>query len=601
MSANDPRRADNPPATTAGQPKRTIRDIPGCIKYIILLFLLLLLFAEYYAGEFRGFPKVSQLVWLIFFFKLLLIILLLILIWVQRQLVCKITEPTGCAKEDIDPATGNPRLTVKGTASGSVFGHYTLELQGHPECVASYPPGGGSTQVTSGVLGWIDTSPVSPGDYTVVLRVFPSGAGSPCVKTSLISILRAPVWIDKVGRVKTYDIGPHPVDSSERLRIIEAGGPGTAQTAVGGVISIEGGAYLEGCQQKMFEYALDYQKAPYAAAAPFPAPPQADAPPATWTNILTLPYGDVPQHPYTWSCGFLIGIPNFITHGILTSKWSVDNCSIFPPHPLYYTESDYSKWDTTSPTSLNGRYTVRVHERHKLLVPPGTVGDLYEAATIWIDNRAIIAKIRKLMIHGGASLDVCAELSLSQFLPSRLADIIGQAWDPLILDAVDAPIDFPPNENFGGYSLQFAKDGGGWQDIGISVPPGPPPPPPPPPPPLPPLLVNPVPPVLVNPKPVPSVRQVLPPPEVDANDILTSWDIVQALDAGPLPAGAPISTPAPYPKIYRKQRCAYMIYLYVWDKTHVSDDGGHSLPSVFPFCIMNDIPDATTFPWPALP
>src|SRR6187549_1869386 len=108
--------------------RRNVRDIPGCIKYIILLFLLLLLFAEFYAGEFRGFPKISQLAWLIILFKLLLIILLIILIWVQRQLACEITRPTGCAEEDLDPATGNPRITVEGTASGTVFGHYTLAL-----------------------------------------------------------------------------------------------------------------------------------------------------------------------------------------------------------------------------------------------------------------------------------------------------------------------------------------------------------------------------------------------------------------------------------------------------------------------------------------
>ena len=340
MSANDVRR--NPDQKQPG--RRPIRDLPGCIKYIILLFLLILLFGEIYAGEFRGFPDVSQIVLLILFIKLLLIILLIILIWVQRQLTCEITSPTGCAKEDIDPATGNPRLTVTGTASGTVFGHYTLALQGHPECVATYPPGGGSTQVTNGVLGWIDTSPVTPGNYTVVLEVFPSGAGSSCVKTSTISILRAPVWVDKIGRVKTHDIGPHPADATERLRIIEAGGPSTPETAIGGAVSVEGGAYLEGCNKRMFEYALDFHAAPYGAAAPGSDPPEADSGPG-WSNILTLPYGDVPQHPYTWSCGFLIGIPNFITNGILTRKWEISNCSIFPPHPLYYTNSG-NDWGT---------------------------------------------------------------------------------------------------------------------------------------------------------------------------------------------------------------------------------------------------------------
>jgi hypothetical protein len=550
-----------------------VRDLPGCIKYILLLFLLILLAAEIYAGEFRDFPRLVWWYWLILLIKILLIIGLIILIWVQRRLVCQITSPKGCAKEDIDPATGNPRLTVEGTASGTIFGHYTLALQGHPECAVTYPPGGGSTQVTNGVLGWIDTSPVSPGDYTVVLQVFPSGAGSPSTCTSAISILRAPVWIDKVGLVKTYDIGPYPGGSIYRERIIEAGGAATPETAIGGSVSVEGGAYLEGCGKRMFEYSLEYHDAPYGPAPPGTTPPEPDAA-GGWTNILALQYGDVPQHPYTWSCGFLIGIPNFITNGILTRSWEVGNCTS-PPHTLYFTTSG-NNWITTP---LNGRYTLRVHEKHRPLGMPGPVEELFDAATLWIDNRDIVARIRKLMIHGGASLDVCAELSLSQFLPSRLADIIGHAWDPLILDPPAAPANLEPNDNFGGYGLEFKKDGGGWVDIEISVPPLPPGPPPPPP-------------VFVNTRPVPNVRQVAEPPDADT-DVLTSWDIVKALDAGPLPAGNP---PPPYPKIFRGQRCAYLIRLGVSDKTHVSDDGGHSKEDFFPFCIVNDLTNQP-FPW----
>lgn len=580
MSANQPtttnRVGDQPSPVRKQQP---VRDVPGCIKYILLLLLLILLAGEIYSGEFREFPKMYGLNWLILLIKILLIIGLLVLIWVQRRLVCQITAPKNCAKEDIDQATGNPRLTVQGSASGTIFGHYTLELQGHPECTVTYPPGGGSVQVTNGLLGWIDTSPVSPGNYTVVLRVFPSGAGSPSTCTSDISILRAPVWIDKVGLVQTFDIGAYPGDT-DRLRIIEAAGPGSPETAIGGAVSIEGGAYLEGCGKRMFEYSLEYHDAPYGPTAPGTTPPQPDAA-GGWTSILSLQYGDVPQHPYTWSCGFLIGIPNYITNGILTRRWVVGNCSL-PLHPLYATGTG-NNWNTLAiigPSGPNGRYTVRVREKHAPLGMTTPMEELFDAATVWIDNRAIVAKIRKLMIHGGVSLDVCAELSLSQFLPSGQADIVGHAWDPLILDPPAAPADLEPNDNFGGYNLQFKKDGGAWFDIAISVPPLPPGPPPPPP-------------VLVNPRPVPNVRTVAEPADLDT-DVLTTWDIVKALDAGPLPAGNP---PPPYPKIFRGQRCAYLIALGVWDKTHVNDDGGHPGQDLFPFCIVNDLTNEP-FPWP---
>jgi len=571
MSAN-PNRLDN-----ANQPgRKKVKDLPGCIKYIILLFLLILLFWEIYAGEFRGFPDVSRRVLAILLLKLFLILLLIILIWVQRRLFCEITEPTGCAKEEIDQNTGNPMLTVKGTASGTVFGHYTLKLQGHPECTVTYPPGGGSVPVVNGVLGWIDTSPVSPGAYTVELTVFPAGAGSPCTKFSPINILRAAVWLDKVGRVKVQDIGTHPTDSNERLRVLKVNSSDLKETAIGGSVSVEGGAYLEGCDKRMFEYALDHHAAPYGAADPGSAPPEADAA-GGWTNILTLAYGDVLQHPYTWSCGFLIGIPNYITNGILTRKWDIGNCTL-PPHPLYFTNSG-NDWNTGT---LNGRYTLRVHEKHKPLGLPGPVEDLYEAATLWVDNQQIVAKIRKFRLTGGAGLDVCGELALSQFLPSMgKVDILGHAWDPLIVDPPAAPVDHRPNDNFGGYRLWFRKDGGALKEIVISEPPYVPPPPGP---------------VLVNPRPVPNVRQVAEPPADDVTnaDVLTVWNIVKALDAGPMP---PSPAPDPGEKIYRGQRCAYIVYLSVWDETHVSDDGAHSDTDQFPFCIVNDLKNEP-FPWP---
>jgi hypothetical protein len=577
MSANQDTSNPQPNANPQGiQPIKKVRDLPGCIKYIILLFLLLLLFGEFYAGEFRGFPDVSRSVFAILFLKLLLILLLIILIWVQRRLFCELTEPTGCANEVIDPNTGNPRLTVKGTASGTVFGHYTLSLQGHPECPVTYPPGGGSVPVVNGVLGWIDTSPVSPGAYTVELTVFPAGAGTPCIKRSSINIVRAAVWLDKVGQIKVQDIGQHPTDSTERLRVLKVNSIDPKETAIGGSVSVEGGAYLEGCGKRMFEYALDHLAAPYGAADPGSPPPQADAA-GGWTNILTLAYDDVPQHPYTWSCGFLIGIPNYITNGILTRKWDIGNCSL-PPHPLYQTNSG-NNWNTGP---LNGRYTLRVHEKHKPLGMPAPVENLYEAATMWVDNRTIIAKIRRFRLSGGAGLDVCGELMLSQFLPAMgKVDILGHAWDPLIVDPPAAPVGHRPNDNFGGYRLQFKKDGGALKDIVISAPPYVPPPPSP---------------VLVNPRPVPNVRQVAAPPADDLTnaDVLTVWDIVKALDAGPMP---PAPAPDPGEKIYRGQRCAYIVYLSVWDETHVSDDGGHADNDQFPFCIVNDLQNEP-FPWP---
>ncbi|HJZ69770.1 MAG TPA: hypothetical protein VKF81_16720, partial [Blastocatellia bacterium] len=46
------------------RPPKRVKDLPGCIKYIILLFLILLLLAEIYSGEFRRFPDWGWFIWL---------------------------------------------------------------------------------------------------------------------------------------------------------------------------------------------------------------------------------------------------------------------------------------------------------------------------------------------------------------------------------------------------------------------------------------------------------------------------------------------------------------------------------------------------------
>ena len=144
------------------RPPQRLRDVAGCIKYILLLLLVLLLVGEIAAGEFSR--EAGWLVWLILVIKLVLIAGLVALIWVQRNLNCQITSPTGCTEEEPDPAEGILYVRVMGTASGLVFGHYTLEIQkdGDPPIagVAIYPGGGasGTAPVINGELGRINTT-----------------------------------------------------------------------------------------------------------------------------------------------------------------------------------------------------------------------------------------------------------------------------------------------------------------------------------------------------------------------------------------------------------------------------------------------------------
>ncbi|HZI61681.1 MAG TPA: hypothetical protein VFD62_13260 [Pyrinomonadaceae bacterium] len=126
-----------------------------------------------------------------------------------------------------------------------------------------------------------------------------------------------------------------------------------------------------------------------------------------------------------------------------------------------------------------------------------------------------------------------------------------------------------PNDNFNRYLLEFKKDGGSvWTTIINST------------------------------TRVPNILQALPLPAFPGGTgVLAAWDIVAALDAGPMAAGP---VPDPYPKIYRGQRCAYVIQLTAIDTTHVGDAGGpHHDEDMFPFCIVNDLPeDVTVLPFP---
>ena len=119
------------PAATSDQQndsREPVRDIPHLIKWILLIFLLLLLAAEIAAGEF-GKLSVSGWPWLILIIKLILIIGVITLMRVQRSVKCEILTPTGCTPEQPNTTQGILTIDVSGTASGGAFNYYTLEIQ----------------------------------------------------------------------------------------------------------------------------------------------------------------------------------------------------------------------------------------------------------------------------------------------------------------------------------------------------------------------------------------------------------------------------------------------------------------------------------------
>ena len=344
-------------------------------------------------------------------------------------------------------------------------------------------------------------------------------------------------------------VGVHPIDPTELLKLIKLGsGPTDPETSVGGSISVVGSADYWGCGREMTEYVLQFQEAPFGA----PPPEQDD--PGPWTDVKPpLPYSIADaNHPRTYWCWPSV-LPNIVLNGKLTRIWTNHSCLLFPPS-TYYTvrKTAESDWGTLG-LNLNGRYTIRLRVEHQPL-GGGLAMLLYDAATVWLDNHPIQVLLKGMAIAGGGPLAVCEELSLSQFLGTT-AEIIGRAWDPLIVNTV--PATEVPNNNFDFYQVSFRK-AGGPSYVGITT----------------------------SSTRVPNVLPALPPPPGDVGT-LANWDIVSALDAGPPPDPY---VPPPYPKIYRGERCAYLIRLYATDTTRLSDGSDHhDEEDFFPFCIVNDL------------
>lgn len=555
-------------------PRRPAWSLPHLIKWIVLILLVVLLLFQLASGEYVRLAEASWTAWVVFSLKLLLIAVVVWLMRAQMSLMCEILEPKGCASLQYDAASGSAVIVVRGSAGGGIFTSYTLslELSGTPLAVAvDYPSGGsvGSVAVTNGELGRLHAGTLEPTTgYTVILTVHGAG-GATKVCTASFDLQERVAYIEAIGEVPAQTVGVHPSDPGEPLKWIkETPGmptpPADPAASVGGYLSVVGGADVFGCDRQMSEWALQHRLIP-AGADPW----QADAA-GPWQDIRVIPIWDTdPNHPRRrlGCCPSLL--PNFVLNGDLTREWKSRNVliSVFPQIHAMQRVTVPEDWDTKAGADLNGPYTVRLRVRHDQMAGGGPIEEIHEAVNVWIDNHKVLCGITGLAISGSAPLDGCEQLRLSQLLSGSTAntlDIVGQAWDPLILDP-PYPAD-RPNDNFGHYDLHFKRDGGS---------------------PLMPIATG-----VANP--VPSIRQATPIAATNVG-VLHSWDIVAALDAGNKPAVSPVPV-APYPKIWRGDSCAYEIRLYVTDTTVINDKADtHDAEDWWPFCIENDLPES----WPA--
>lgn len=545
----DPTQAQQP--TAEKRPPLWRRDPPGCLKYILLIFLILLLVAETMAGEFRGFPDVARTTWVILFIKLLLIAILITLIRVQSRIFCELTAPTGCTEEEPDWTEGVLKVEVRGSAYGGAFGYYTLEFRkvGDPTLIAgvvSYPGGTptGASPVNNGTLGWIETTAQADDAYEVKLTVYAAWGGGSKICTTIFNLLKAIVYMNRFAGVSAISDtpapgNPNPFDPDAELR-----DAGNDVRSIGGSMTIKGSAYVYECPgRKIKKYGIRRTKiaAPGGEEA---QPATGDPIPASFTDVIEQLDYSTPDHYSVWT---RIGPAD----RDLMNNWKVTTIG-----STNYIKLKAHNWNSSSVAS--GRYSV-------LLTVEDTTGVTYhDIQHIWLDNDDIIGEVVEFRWHNPdsgswESIPQCMDLSLRAHGTIR---IMGLAWDPLIDEAWWSPPTPPdsPNDNFGHYAMRYRKQFQGWNPLTGSI-------------------ASRVPALPAGP-PVPV------PTTADAGNLF-EWDLT-TLDAG-APPPPPASQTAPGGQLYRGESCTFTLELFVTDTTVVPGGPHHDKWRYESVKIVNDL------------
>jgi hypothetical protein len=478
-------------------------------------------------------------------------------ICVCPPLIAEIDDPTAgeCAQAVEVPACTGPSgplaaITIVGTAGGGGFDHYTLTYSWggnppiddavvYPDCGRPPAETSSGVPVSSGTLGYLDVTLLPPGitQFTVYLDVYDSGSGH-VQDTTNFEIKTTAVEIRKVAKVSAFT-AEDPFHLTHFTKLVKATidpSPTVPEQSIGGVFSVDGSAYIVGCDRILSQFTLCRFDAPPASLVPTPANCGAGGTPI----IAPVAYGDIPAHPWQSGC-FPAITPNTVLNGDLVAIWSSEYCP-FPPHFVPKVEGTF--WDSTP---LNGRFVIFLEARDRVLPGgafPGTVAAT-DQVVVWIDNFAPTALITSI---GGVT--GCGDLHLKDY-KGTTAEIRGVAWDPPIVPTAPQQ---RPNDNFGSYGLDYKKDGE--------------------------VATFPIPGATPNTR-VPNIWPGPPPPPPDGT--LANWDIVAALDNN-------TNTAVPG-KLRRRERCAYVISLSVVDTTHVGDSGmNHGAgPFAYAINVINDL------------
>jgi hypothetical protein len=381
-----------------------------------------------------------------------------------RPLVCEITAPQGCVDEVTIQALPGFLVPVFGTAAGAGFNHYILEWSTNDVVYHAsdfhyppIPPGNpvqGNLPVFGGLLGYFNTTLQDPGLHFIRLTVF-SVTGATCVYKIWFELSKKDVRI--LGVAGYFNLNSGPTDPNaqfvETVPALCTRPLSVSEVSFGGCLSISGGAFVGGCENKTVKrYTLDFKPG-------F----ETNCNAAGWVNFWAVDYVTPAQNRFiNWR----------LDSSVLTSVF-VDDC--FVPtfvgpfcapltknEPLSLLSPDCWK-TTTVPCQMSGLITIR------LTVEATDLSKYCDLQRIWIDNKDICAHIRI------DAVPKCADLNVSKFaLPPDCSvewklPVSGIAWDPYIDPA--APFT-RPNDNFDYYTVTVTKQGGPSLQIPIPGPGG---------------------------------------------------------------------------------------------------------------------------------
>jgi len=513
-----------------------------------------------------------------------------------RPLVCELTAPTGCVQETEFDNVGIFRgVAISGTAAGGSCDHYTLQWRqngiGAWKSSGIVYPGGtpqGSCGVIGGLLGYLKTFPlVAAGLVEIQLCVFSNQVEvSPCCTTRFFELKRNLVWIRGIEGINAA-VPPDVFDPTAQL----VDGTGTVRS-FGTALRVFGSAWVGGCDdQDIKRYTLSYQQGFTTTTA------------GTWTQFWQVDYITPLQIDSDLNKVFERELTSLWTempfcHLVLLPSPHIQ-CDVvgdylsaaywdtrFPSGPFpvkfldppgTYPDPPVGTWNSTPlaiPNCQSGRYTLR-------LTVEDTAGGLTDdLQQVWFDNKDIHGRISQI-----GTIPSCATIGLSMFAVGGgdctkpwPAPLMGIAFDELIEEGNFSQ----PSDNYGGYSLEIRKDGGGWHSLTIPGPGSPP-----------------------WGGPFVSTSKIGDPGTRCANAVPspglvppTTDGILAMIDMRRLDAICN-TNPADADLVLQRAKgnqpgecCGFIVHLTVWDTSICPSlsGGRHQIDDYFPFCICNDLP-----------